>query len=154
MKQMFLETVQRAKVKFDFRIENFCIMNNHVHLIVVPGRHSNLSKIMQWILSVFAMRFNRVYGLKGHVWYDRFRSKVIDDIRQFLTTFLYIARNPVRAFLVDDPFDYPYSGIRHIVEGRFNVLDPPIDMLALLFPSFIQRSLPGNASDRLSFTLD
>lgn len=141
MKKLFLETVERAKAKYAFSVENFCIMDNHIHLMLTPSRTTSLSRIMQWILSVFAMRFNRIYGQKGHVWYDRFKSKVIDDIRQLLATFRYIAENPVNAQLVDRPSDYSFSGVRHMMEGRFHILDPPARLLQLLFPSFRQIAL-------------
>jgi putative transposase len=55
MKELFLSVVKRAKRKYDFRLENFCLMGNHFHLVVQPGRGESLSTIMRWILSVFAM---------------------------------------------------------------------------------------------------
>ena len=55
MKDLFLETVARAKRKYDFRIDNFCVMGNHFHMIVQPLNGVSLSAIMQWIMSVFAM---------------------------------------------------------------------------------------------------
>jgi REP element-mobilizing transposase RayT len=70
MKDMFLEVVKRAKRKYDFAVVNFCIMGNHVHFIIRPGAKENLSRIMQRILSVFAIRFNRQHRFIGHVWYD------------------------------------------------------------------------------------
>ncbi len=54
-------------------------MGNHFHLIIRPQKNENLSRIMQWILSVFALKFNRLFTYSGHVWYDRFTSKIIND---------------------------------------------------------------------------
>jgi len=53
MKDLFLEVIVRAKGKFRFRIENFCVMGNHIHLMIRPGTRESLSRIMQWVLSVF-----------------------------------------------------------------------------------------------------
>ena len=64
---------------------------------------------MQWILSVFAIWFNKKFGLIGHVWYDRFKSKIIRSYRQYLATFLYIANNPVSADIVKKATDYKYN---------------------------------------------
>ncbi len=136
MKELLLETIARAKQLYSFRVENFCVMGNHVHMILRPLGDSCLSRIMQWILSVFAMRFNREHNYRGHVWYDRFRSKVIDNIRQYLATFEYVNRNPVRAGLVDTPADYPYCGLRHIRDGCHKVVDPPDLVTRLVQPSF------------------
>jgi putative transposase len=145
MKEVLLATIERAKTKHAFSIENFCIMNNHIHFILTPRRGSNLSRIMQWILSVFAVRFNRIYGYKGHVWYDRFKSKVIDDLRKFLAVFHYIDQNPVKARLVSHAQYYAYSGLRHTREGRFHILDPPGGLVKLVFPGYTQLALPRTA---------
>lgn len=101
VKEMFLEVIRRAQKKYKFLIKNFCIMGNHYHLIIKPLGKESLSKIMQWILSTFALKFNRMFGLTGHVWNDRFTSKILYSYMQYLTTFVYIANNPVRASLAE-----------------------------------------------------
>jgi REP element-mobilizing transposase RayT len=55
-KQIFLAAIIRAKKKYRFSLFNFCIMGNHIHFIIQPGEKADLSKIMQWILSVFAKK--------------------------------------------------------------------------------------------------
>ena len=95
-------------------------MDNHIHLIIKPERGYDLSKIMQWILSVFAIRFNKFYKLHGHVWYDRFRSKIIKTFRYYLQVFDYISNNPVKAGIVEKAEDYKYSGLRFL---RDKILD-------------------------------
>ncbi|MBN2049607.1 MAG: transposase [Spirochaetales bacterium] len=125
VKELFLHVLQRAKKKYDFKIRNFCIMSNHVHLMIRPGKKESLSKIMQWILSVFAIQFNKIYEIHGHVWYDRFRSTITEGYYQLLNTFLYIALNPVRAGLVQYCFEYTYNGIRFIQENVYELLEPP-----------------------------
>ena len=56
IKEFFLATMLRAKKKYRFLIFNFCIMENHIHIVIQPGEKADLSKIMQWILSVFARK--------------------------------------------------------------------------------------------------
>lgn len=125
MKELLLATIARAHKKHEFRVENFCVMGNHVHMIVQPLRDSKLSRIMQWILSTFAINFNRIHHLRGHVWYDRFHSTVIETLKQYLQTFDYINMNPVKVGLAVKPTEYPYCGVRHILDGNFSVVDPP-----------------------------
>ena len=132
IKNLFLRVIKRAKKKYKFSVQNFCIMGNHVHLILQPLENENLSKIMQWILSVFAMRFNKIFNYIGHVWYDRFKSKIIHSFRQFLATFLYIADNPVRAGIVKKADEYMYNGIHFFSKGSYGILDPPPIWLKLL----------------------
>jgi putative transposase len=122
-KKLFLTVLKEAKKRYAIRVKNFCIMGNHVHLLIWPGSDESLSKIMQWILSVFAIRFNHRFHLKGHVWYDRFRSLLIASLRQFVAAFEYIMNNPVKAMLVARPEDYRYNGVCHIRDGDVSIID-------------------------------
>ncbi len=90
VKELFSRVVEEAKKKFDVELIHYSIMTNHVHLLIKPKGDTILSKLMQWILGVFAMRFNKLFGLQGHVWYDRFKSKIIASFRQLVNTFHYI----------------------------------------------------------------
>lgn len=111
IKRLFLRTVERAKEKYDFVLENFCIMGNHYHFILKPGKHECLSDIMRWIMGVFAQAFNKIFGYWGHVWGDRFRSTVINCRTVFLRVKAYIEENPVKAGLVEDPRDWPWCSL-------------------------------------------
>jgi putative transposase len=132
MKEALLDVISRARKRWRFNISNFCLMGNHIHLMITPQHGENLSRIMQWILSVFAIKFNKFLGYKGHVWYDRFRSKIIENFQQFLNTFLYVSENPVKAEIRRCAVDYRYSGICHIRIGDFSIVDPPDAAVQLL----------------------
>ena len=132
-KNLYLSIIKKAMKRFCFRIRNFCIMGNHIHMIVEPLKNENLSKIMQWIQSVFAIQHNKETGLKGHVWYDRFKSVIIHNIRQLIQTFLYIALNPVKAGLTENPFKYKFNGINFIKQKKYEIISPPDENLRPLF---------------------
>jgi len=136
VKDLLMRVLREAKRKFTFRVRTFCIMSNHVHLMIQPGEGECLSAIMQWILGVFAIRYNRMFGQHGHVWYDRFRSNIIRTIRQIVRTFAYIAANPVEAQIAQGPFEYRYGGVRHIRDGDFSIVDPPDETILAAFPEF------------------
>ncbi|MFP4704292.1 MAG: transposase [Spirochaetaceae bacterium] len=136
MKRLFLETVRRAKGKYDFRVTTICVMDNHFHLMITPATGESLSQIMQWILSVFAIKFNRMRGLRGHVWYDRFKSRIISSLRQFAATFVYINENPVRANIAACPEQYPYGGHRLLIDGPPGIVSRPNPLTHVLFPGF------------------
>ncbi len=130
LKDLFLTVVKSAKTKYDFRLENFCIMGNHFHFILQPGVDESLSKIMQWILGVFAMRFNRSLKLTGHVWGERFASSVIENIRQYLEKYFYIDENPRRAGLVERAQDWIYGRFHLARIGCEGLIDrPPLDFV-------------------------
>ncbi len=134
IKDMFLSVVNQAKHRFRFSIDTLCIMDNHFHLLLWPDENESLSRIMQWILSVFAIRFNRMFGLHGHVWYDRFKSAVVGTLRQFQHAYSYITENPVRAGIVTRARDYRYGamGVRRSAAHR--ILGSPGLLVRLLFP--------------------
>ena len=125
IKEMFLQTVKRAKEKYSFKLKSFVIMDNHIHLLIKPGKSENLSKIMQWILSVFAKHYNKHFNLKGHVWYDRFKSKIIESFHQLLATFRYISNNPIKAEMAENPEEYLYGALWFIRHRIFDIVEPP-----------------------------
>jgi putative transposase len=134
IKNLFMHTIKRSKKKYKFALTTFCIMGNHVHLIIQPLKNESLSRIMQWILATFAINYNKLFGITGHVWYDRYHSTVINTLRKFLQAFEYIAENPVKADVVQNAKDYKYGGIWHLKKGCYDILEPPEMMLSLCFP--------------------
>jgi len=78
---------------------------------------------MQWILSVFAMAWNRHFGLKGHVWGERFFSRILETMAQYLQVFRYIDENPVRAQMVERLEDWPFGGPAFRRDGKSTFLD-------------------------------
>jgi putative transposase len=133
-KDLFLAVVKRAKRKYRFQIENFSIMGNHFHLVIVPGRGTSLSGIMQWIMSVFAMAYNRIHGQTGHVWGERFFSRIIMGWREFVAIFAYIDENPIKANLVSDNGTWLYGGLWHSLTGCRAVLDEDPAWIRFFFP--------------------
>jgi putative transposase len=125
IKNLFLDVVKRAKKKYKFSLKNFVIMGNHIHFIIEPKENENLSRIMQWILSVFSMHYNRMHNLMGHTWRSRFWSRIIDDINQLLITFKYICENPVKAEMVKNAEEYKFGGLYHILKCIFDIVDKP-----------------------------
>ena len=146
-KKMFLEVISCAKKKYRFLLQNFCIMGNHIHLEITPLEAQDLSKIMQWILSVFAVRYNKIFKVKGHFWYDRFKSKIIETITQYINTFLYIANNPVRAGIAAHPLDFAFSGIYFYINKLHGPLDPPEEWMKIEIDSFLKHYEPFSNKD-------
>ena len=142
MKELFMSVVKRAKGKYDFRIENFCIMGNHFHFIIQPLHGESLSTIMRWIMSVFAMTFNKIKGLTGHVWGCRFFSRIIASLREFMQVFEYIDDNPVKASQVEDRREWRYGGLAHDRQGCREIVEELSVWMRLLFPEHLPLLLP------------
>jgi len=85
----------------------YCLMPNHVHLIAVPTREDAFSRWLQRVHADYARRLRRV----GRLWQARYHSVALDD-RHLRVVTEYIYQNPVRAGLVRDPLDWPWSSAR------------------------------------------
>jgi len=119
-------------------------MSNHIYFLIKPGEEESLSRIMQWILSVFAVCYNKQFNLNGHVWHDRFKSKVIKSYRQLIATFKYICNNPLKVKMVETAEEYEYSGLWFIKNKQFDFVEPPEPFLVVLLPElFNQLVIPG-----------
>ncbi|MDR2922779.1 MAG: transposase, partial [Treponema sp.] len=130
MRKLFLSFIKRVKKKYPMAIYNFCIMGNHIHFAVRPDKDASLSKIMQWLLGNYAKAWNKAHGVKGHLWGDRFFSKIIRTCLAFRHIFNYISKNPVKAGLAAKAEDWEYGGVgqyvrRHFVKGETTIIDIP-----------------------------
>jgi REP element-mobilizing transposase RayT len=94
-KLLFLKVLKEAQKKYKFILRNFTVMSNHYHLLIQPIDGTSLSRIMQWINSVFAIRINKLLGSNGHVWGQRFWSRVVEGIVDYVRVGIYINQNPV-----------------------------------------------------------
>jgi putative transposase len=134
-RELFMSILKRAKKKYNFSIKNFCIMGNHIHLLIKPGSGESLSKIMQWLLGVFAQTWNKKHGLSGHLWGDRFFSRIILGILDFLKVFGYIDNNPVSIGLVEIPEQWEYGGLWHHKKGLMDIVGPVDQAVMGYFPN-------------------
>lgn len=124
-RELFLAVLARARRKYSFTIQNFVVLDNHFHLLIRPGKGESLSRIMQWIMGVFAMRLNRLLGFWGHVWGDRFRSWIIEDPVALGRVFRYIEQNAVKAGLVRKPSEWRSSAAFHWKAGIQLIVGKP-----------------------------
>lgn len=100
----------------------YVLMDNHVHLLLTPGDGAALSRLMQRLGTWYAGWFNHRHGRTGALWEGRFRSSPIDSDAYLLACMRYIERNPVRAGMVQQAEDYPWSSARHHLGLEVNPL--------------------------------
>jgi putative transposase len=97
--------------KFRCRIHGFCLMTNHVHLVVQTGDVS-LSRIMQNLSLRYTKWINYSQSRTGHVFQGRYKALLLDADTYLMELVRYIHLNPVRAGMAASPDDYPWSGHR------------------------------------------
>jgi putative transposase len=106
--RMYLALLARVVRTYDWRCYGFCLMPNHVHLVVECANLA-LSSGMQRLQGTYAQWFNARYRLDGHLFQDRFGSRLIDDEEHWLEVLRYVVLNPVRAEFCESPQDWPWS---------------------------------------------
>jgi putative transposase len=104
----YLSMLKRQSMRFKVEIIAFCLMDNHVHLVVVPRDEDSLANAIGKAHGHYAQHINRARRSTGHLWEDRFFSCAMDE-DYFLQATRYVERNPVRAGIVPHPWDYPWS---------------------------------------------
>ncbi len=91
-----------------FRLHDFVIMPNHMHLLITVGADMSIEKAMQLIKGRFSYPLKNEFGYMGEVWQRGFSEARVNDRQSFRQHQEYIAANPVAAGLVDSPVEFPY----------------------------------------------
>jgi putative transposase len=89
----------------------WCLMRNHVHLILVPGDDDGLRRTLSRVHRIYAGRIHERLRRTGHFWQGRFGCVAMDEAH-LCAAFRYVALNPVRAGLVKRASDWPWSSSR------------------------------------------
>ena len=113
-------------------VHAYCLMTNHVHLLLTPHSPSSCARMMKDLSQCYAQYTNRTYERTGSLWEGRYRSCLTQSERYVLACYRYIEMNPVRAGMVSQPDEYPWSSYRANAQGRRNPhLTPHAEFLAL-----------------------
>ena len=104
--------------KHGVNLHAFVLMDNHLHLLVTPQFDKALSKMMQDLGRDYVRYFNKTHTRTGTLWEGRFRSALIQTDRYFLACMVYIDLNPVRAGMVAQALEHPWSSHAHYVGAR------------------------------------
>lgn len=129
-RHLFLTELQRCKEISDFKLYAFCLMPNHVHLLMETNLEP-LETVFKRIGSRYAVWYNRKYERVGHLFQDRFRSEAVETEQYFLTVLRYILQNPMKAGLEKAPGSYRWSSYLAYEKGigRITDIQCAIDMI-------------------------
>lgn len=121
----YLFHLEKLAERFDCAVHAWCLMTNHVHLLVTPGAADTCGLLMKHLGQRYVQYVNRVRRRTGTLWEGRFRSCLAQTEDYVLACYRYIELNPVRARMVAHPRDYPWSSYRVNAEGRSSGLHTP-----------------------------
>ena len=112
----FLTVLRKFRSKCDYKILGYCLMSNHIHLIIKTGKMS-LGRIFQHIAPSFVYWYNKKYARVGCLFQSRFKSTPINSENQLLIVTRYVHQNPVKASICKRPGQYKYSSFMNYFDN-------------------------------------
>jgi len=102
---------------YGIRLHNYCLMSNHYHLLL-EIQEENLSKFMRQLNMNYSIYFNKKNKRVGHLWQGRFKSWYVTDDAYLYTLMCYIEQNPLKAHMVKEIKEYPYSSYHYFLDYK------------------------------------
>jgi putative transposase len=138
----FLDLMMEGKGLYFIKVFAYCLMPNHIHMVLRPVRSVELSKWMHWLTTTHVRRYHQHYGTSGHLWQGRFKNFIIQEDTHLLTVVRYVEANPVRAGLVASARDWEWSSHRETtgLKSRAIIDEIPIE-LPRLWESYVNNPL-------------
>lgn len=110
--KMFLYVLKEYKAKIHFKIFAYCLMSNHIHLLIKEG-DVGVDEMMKRIGIKYVKWYNKKYERCGYLFQNRYKSEPVEDEEYFKTVFRYIHQNPLHAKLEKTVGEYPWSSFWH-----------------------------------------
>lgn len=118
-KLLFL--IKNNKTKYAIKIYAYCLMPNHVHLLIKSGK-VHIGEFMKNVLSKYAQYYNKKYSVVGHLTQGRFKNIIVDKDSYFIILINYIHDNPIRAGIVNSREKYFWSSYNEYIY-KINIID-------------------------------
>ena len=108
----FLLYMREAQERIDLPLLAFCLMPNHIHLVVRPRRNDDLAQWISWLFTAHVRRHHRKYSTTGRLWQGRYKSCLIQQDQHLLTVLRYVERNALAAGLVRQAEDWHWGSLK------------------------------------------
>ncbi|MDD4768073.1 MAG: transposase [Desulfotomaculaceae bacterium] len=114
--EKFLHTINNFKIKSGYRIYGYCLMGNHIHLLL-HELNEEMGTIMRRIGASYVYWYNWKYKRCGHLFQDRYKSEAVETDAYLLTVLRYIHQNPVKAGIVKNISGYKWSSYNDYINN-------------------------------------
>jgi putative transposase len=118
----YLRYLHLSSVQFGCAVHAYCLMTNHVHVLVTPSTSDACALLMKKLGQCYVQAVNQRLARSGTLWGGRFRSCMVNSYAYVLACYRYIELNPVRAGMVAAPGDYRWSSYSTNADGDCNEL--------------------------------
>jgi len=149
-KAFYLTLLGRNMVKYGVSLWAFCLMDNHLHLIAVPQTADSFARAIGYTHMKYTHVINTREDWRGYLWQGRFITYPLDE-DYAVTAVRYAERNPVRAKLVRNAWDYPWSSASaHVTGVRHPLLAPsPLEQKIKDWAAFLGQKDDAEAAKKL-----
>ncbi|MFH1519931.1 MAG: transposase [Candidatus Omnitrophota bacterium] len=137
--RQYLFWLEEYSKKYHIDILAYCLMNNHTHIIVIPHDKKSLGMVLNTLTMRYSQYVNRKRKQHGHVWQGRYFSCLLDETHLY-RAIRYVERNPVRAKVVDNAWNYDWSSApihTEIPVKEFIALKDSLDMNAREWKTYL-----------------
>jgi putative transposase len=114
----FVYLIDKVQQRIDVPLLAYCLMPNHVHLVVQPKGDGDITRWMQWLFTTHARHYHEKYGTTGHVWQGRYKHFPVQCDHHLLTLLRYVERNAARAKLVARAEDWRWGSLHWRTRGE------------------------------------
>lgn len=129
-KLKFLETLKKYKKITGFELYGYCLMDNHVHLLIKEGEEA-IANVIKRVSSSYVYWYNMKYQRVGHLFQERFKSENVEDDRYFFTALRYIHQNPLKAGLAKDIFTSMWTSMNEYMrKGELVDIDRALNQIS------------------------
>ena len=142
----YLNTLKAFKDECGVKVYAYCLMTNHVHLLLEPESVSGLAALMKRLAGRQTRFFNCLENRRGSLWEGRYKSSVVDTEHYLLRCIRYIEQNPVKARMVENPSMYLWSSYQERYRGECNLLSPlpDINLSGAAYAEYICSAVPAD----------
>ncbi len=114
----FMDILKRYSLRFGLKIYHWVIMPNHYHLLLELEEPKAISNIMAGLSKAYSCYHHKTYFIAGFLWQGRFKLQPVQKEKYLAACGRYIERNPVRAGMVNETYEYPYTSARFYCLGE------------------------------------
>ena len=118
----YLELINKFKAEHSFDLYHYCLMPNHIHMLVKTNKFTDFSTFMKRLELAYYYYYKNQYGWVGHLWQGRYKNQSVGKDNYFVQCGKYIELNPVRAGIVKLPQEYKFSSFKYYFLGISNKL--------------------------------
>ena len=136
-RERFIQTLGEYKEKSEYKIYAYCMMGNHIHILLKEEKE-DLGIVIKRIGASYVYWYNWKYDRTGHLFQDRYKSEVVEDNKYLLTALRYIHQNPLKSGIVKGIQEYKWSSYTEYI-GKEKIVD--IDFILDIFNNDRKRAI-------------